>query len=636
MNSKKFKHWPDGWFESPDSFLNKKKEAFWKTYIKIGGGFFLGSFLIILILLGVNFFAKIYSFKSNLQANDVKNFEKIFDQFEDELNILIEKNDLISSEQSLSQASLSLKEEYGKILDNVSQIKIFLPRAYAVYKEKKSLTDFAKEIFVFCENINVSLNNIKNIIDAHRDILQRNSKFDEFEEVFNEAYFIFSKLSEHKNAILSLMGDRYPKHYMVLLQNSSELRPTGGFIGGYITFDMDEGYVQNIQYFDVYQGDGQLIDLPKNEIPEEISVLSGSSWGLRDANISPDFSISAKNVMRFLEQTNMPTADPVVAIDLEVVKRFLDLVPEVKIDEFNVSFNSANFETILEYIVESKLSGETNPKEIFKKIIPAFLEAIKHTKTSLYDLSVLTSKLVRQQHVQAYSDNPDIEVFFEDYGVANKIFYKGGDFLQVVEISVGGNKTDRWIEESIDHISFVKENGEILNQVVINRKNVMNEEKLKTEKDLLQNIGFDALNETVESILFTGVNKDKFRVYVPKDSLLMFADGVDYKSVETKFDGDLNLSYFSFESALPMNTSQKIVLGYQLPYKLELDSGGIYNLQILKQSGKNETAFSKTISLDKGLNAYRFYPNSFQDKDGSYLFEGLLDANIDISVLVGD
>ena len=42
-------------------------------------------------------------------------------------------------------------------------------------------------------------------------------------------------------AILSLLGDRYPHRYLILLQNNAESRPTGGFIGSFLIVDINNG-----------------------------------------------------------------------------------------------------------------------------------------------------------------------------------------------------------------------------------------------------------------------------------------------------------------------------------------------------------------------------------------------------------
>ena len=56
--------------------------------------------------------------------------------------------------------------------------------------------------------------------------------------------------------ILELLGDQYPQKYMILLENNSELRPGGGFIGSFLTLDLNDGYIDDMQFHDIYDWDG--------------------------------------------------------------------------------------------------------------------------------------------------------------------------------------------------------------------------------------------------------------------------------------------------------------------------------------------------------------------------------------------
>ena len=88
-----------------------------------------------------------------------------------------------------------------------------------------------------------------------------------------------------------LAGFDGPKRYLVLLQNSNELRPTGGFIGSIGKLLFDEGKMRDFTIQDVYAVDGQLkghID-PPGPIRD---LLNQEHWYLRDSNWDPDFTQS--------------------------------------------------------------------------------------------------------------------------------------------------------------------------------------------------------------------------------------------------------------------------------------------------------------------------------------------------------
>jgi hypothetical protein len=54
----------------------------------------------------------------------------------------------------------------------------------------------------------------------------------------------------------SLLGN---KNYLVLLQNDTELRPSGGFLGSYAKVELASTGIKNISVQDIYVPDGQLL-----------------------------------------------------------------------------------------------------------------------------------------------------------------------------------------------------------------------------------------------------------------------------------------------------------------------------------------------------------------------------------------
>ncbi|OGJ51127.1 hypothetical protein A2335_02265 [Candidatus Peregrinibacteria bacterium RIFOXYB2_FULL_32_7] len=635
MSFKKIKSWPKGWYFNPKNFL-KKEESFFAKFFHLNGLFLILILILLLVFLSFQFFGKIERFKLDLSALNIVDFEKVWGEFGEDLNILAEDR-ILFKDESLKKSLAILNQEYEKILDITGDMKI-LPSQFLInFSQKKSLTEVLKIAGGNISQINESFTQINNIFEKHQKIFESYPEFLKYEQYFNEAIFLSKNLETHLLAILDLLGDRYPRKYIVLLQNSSEIRPTGGFIGGFITFDMNDGYLENLEYFDVYTHDGQLPDISKEEIPEEIKFVAGSQWGLRDANISPDFSISAKYVQKLLEASKADSVDPVIAIDLSVAKEFLSLIDNLYLQDFDLNLNEENFETILTYIVESKLTGENSPKEIFKNLIPEFLKSLKNSKVSLYDLSILISKLVEEKHIQGYSNNLEIQNFFKDYGIAGEISIKADeDYLQIVEISIGGNKTDRWIEEKISHNTLISGDGKILNELKILRENSMNLEKLNQQKVILKSVGFENIDPIVENILFTGTNKNRFRIYVPLGAKLEFAKGVDSETVETKIDDDLHLTYFAFETELAMGKSQEIFVVYSLPFDLNLKKGDEYRLKIVKQAGKEPIIFAKEFLFETGVKVYSFYPVEFEkEDDGMFLMKGILKGEINVGAVVG-
>jgi hypothetical protein len=165
-----------------------------------------------------------------------------------------------------------------------------------------SLTDKLKSSL---ELFDKALNEVKNargkIENSGSQILPENLQV-HFNALLGQLDSLIMTLESMKvriPAILSMLGDRYPHRYLVLFQNNSESRPTGGFIGSFLIVDVNDGNITKTEFHDIYEYDGQLNE--KIDAPNEITALT-DNWRMRDANYSPDFAVSAKKIAWFLEK----------------------------------------------------------------------------------------------------------------------------------------------------------------------------------------------------------------------------------------------------------------------------------------------------------------------------------------------
>src|SRR5258708_410832 len=87
-------------------------------------------------------------------------------------------------------------------------------------------------------------------------------------------------------------GGKARKKYLVLFQNSGELRPTGGFMTGYAILNVDQGKVEAEASGDIYDLDAKYKN--KSPIPAILKkfLTTETKFNLRDMNISPDFKTS--------------------------------------------------------------------------------------------------------------------------------------------------------------------------------------------------------------------------------------------------------------------------------------------------------------------------------------------------------
>ena len=420
--------------------------------------------------------------------------------------------------------------------------------------------------------------------------------------------------SQHFPAIMTLLGDRYPHRYLILLQNNDEIRPTGGFIGSYIIMDMNDGYIEKMTVHDVYDLDGSYGG--KIEPPAVIKDFT-QNLRLRDANYSPDFSFSAAKIKWIIQKEKGPGVDTVIAINQSLLKDFLEITGPVQVGNFG-KLNSENYNLLLSYIIEGKIWGAKDPKHILKVFIPSFKEAILKEE----NIGKITSKIyraVQQKDIMMWSGNADIQALFDAAGLSGRVTpnVDNEDYLSVIIFSLGGTKSEKFIDEVISHDTQIDELGNVTDEVTIKRTHTFTDEVYRSWKKILNSYGIKEMKDPVIDILGRGNNDTTIRVYVPEGSTLIDASG----TVETKYDGDLKKTYFWTKMNLKAGESKEITIKYKLPFVLQLNPIATYKLTVQKQPGSKGTVFTKTISANSTVYNLGTYPDTARlDENGEIIY----------------
>lgn len=420
--------------------------------------------------------------------------------------------------------------------------------------------------------------------------------------------------SSHFPAIMELLGDRYPHRYLILLQNNDEIRPTGGFIGSYIILDINDGYIEDMTVHDVYDLDGSYGG--KIEAPEIIQDFT-KNLRLRDANYSPDFAVSAAKVKWIMQKQKGPGVDTVIAVNQSLLKDFLEITGPVQVGKFG-KLTASNYSLLLSYIIEGKIWGEEDPKHILKVFVPAFKEAILKEEY-IGKISSKIYRAIQQKDILMWSGYTDIQELFDATGLSGRITpnIEKEDYLSVIVFSLGGTKSEKFIDENISHDTQIDELGNIINKVTIKRTHTFTDDIYRAWKKTLNAYGIKKLSDGVIDILGRGENRTTIRVYVPEGSTLVDAT----EEVETKYDPDIKKTYFYAKMDIKAGESKEVTIRYKLPFILELNPIDTYKLTVQKQPGSKGVVFTKTISADEKIYNLGTYPTTARiSEDDSLIY----------------
>ncbi len=426
---------------------------------------------------------------------------------------------------------------------------------------------------------------------------------------------------------LELLGHNGPRKYLLLFQNNDEMRATGGFIGSYGLLSLSNGKVKDFKIEGIYNPDGQLQE--KIIPPEPIQKIS-AGWSTHDANWFPHFPTSAQKVAWFYEKTGGPTIDGVIALTPNVLQKMLELTGPIAMENYNKTITPDNFNLEIRRSIEQvdqenkaqeKESDEMrDPKGVLADLAPKLLSKMFETKdpqTAGQLLKLLSESLTEKQMI-FYSTNEQVQKIISEQGWAGEILQTPKDYLMVVNTNINGFKTDRVIDELIDHQLEVQENQDIVATVKIKRTHNGGQ----TE--------YDQWNK---------VNADYMRVYVPKGSKLLSVSGqvreftdqpIDYKRLGFREDPDVkdqeSKMLVNFDSGTriyeeegkavfanwtyvsPGETAE-VTYRYQLPFKWSNEPSKSYSVLYQKQAGSTKTKIDSTIKLPVNEKVTWRYPD---------------------------
>jgi len=490
-----------------------------------------------------------------------------------------------------------------------------------------SLTD---KIKIISENLGKSKYKLK---QASEDITGFDVKIlpkeyrDQFASIQESAPALIGNLDELDSVldvISDILGADGPKRYLLLFQNSNELRPTGGFMGSLALLDIKQGKIEKVKVpgggpYDLKAG---FFENVKSPAPLR---LVNPKFNLWDANWFADFPTSAELILKYWEKSSGPTVDGVITINSNVMVELLKVIGPINLEDRGIEINSNNFVEETQKIVEIQDVGRA-PKAVIGEMMTKVLDKVFNEKGLDYlETLKLFNNSMRNKDIQIYFPDASLESIISGYGWGGAMADTGGDYLAVINTNIGGAKTDEFVKEKLHHDVSVLSNGTVIDTVKIVRTFI-------AEKD---------------NIFSRATNKTYLRIYVPQGAKLLGASGFedfpeeeyltpvpgskedeDIQNIQgryvideisgVKINEEFNKTVFSGWQELEPGQKKTITLRYELPFKLGLNQDislldkffkkdenlnlDTYTVFYEKQSGKNSELnlsynWSKNIDL---------------------------------------
>lgn len=365
--------------------------------------------------------------------------------------------------------------------------------------------------------------------DKRESFLEFKSKLPELENIVSDAVEYADFLERFLGFRLATSDGRGTSdvRYLVLFQNNSELRPTGGFPGTYAVVTFKNGQLSDFLVDDVYNLDGQL---KENIIPPKPLQHITPNWGMRDAGWFIDFSVSAQKAMEFFKKEAGYEVDGVITMSPRIISDILKVVGPIEMPEYGFSLNDENFLSTIQAEVEYGDNRE-QPKSVVMDMAPRFLERIYSSDQSQWlDVFNVFMSGLDKKDILMYFKDLNLERFAADKGFGGLVKNTDEDYLMVTFTNVKGSKTDKVTDNYIS----INSKFETLNSkpVIIHKLTITRQHNGGDTK-----YGF-----------YNRQNPAYVRVLVPEDSKLLSISGnsnpgykplLNYSGTDFKQDDNL-------------------------------------------------------------------------------------------------
>ncbi len=378
-----------------------------------------------------------------------------------------------------------------------------------------------------------------------------------------------------------LFGIGHTTTYLAELQDTSERRPTGGFITAIGSLSVRNGQLAGFSLQDTY-----LLDTPyqashTTPLPAQDAWFPlTTNWGLRDSNLEPDFPTAAKAAEQLYSAEGGSPVDGVIALTTGFLQDILTITGPVQIPELNEVIDETNLVDRLHAYQFPRSAGDAvspaalnSPKGQFPALLSKYLLAQLRQQTPAATIEILQEAVLAQgkKDIQLYVNDPRAEHALALAHRAGDVEAPAGDALYVVDTNIAGNKANDNIDEVQQDNVVLDSQGNALHHLVL------------------------AYNWKRSAPVYgSSTYTDYVRVYVPPGSQLQGYSGLDNFNAASAYQRTVWSGTFQ----LVFGQRLLLTITYMVPHAVQDQSGQLhYSLLVQRQSSSPLSRLVLTIGL---------------------------------------
>ena len=303
--------------------------------------------------------------------------------------------------------------------------------------------------------------NIRARIDTRYLPMSAQAKLVKFDELTGR-YSLDQLVNTQLPALQAAFGADGPARYLVLIQNPSELRPSGGFPGTIALVTFDRGQLRDYEFFDVYDLNQAYTTSQHSPVPQpwalsryapspELSILDASWWS--------NFPSSAATILSMYKSTGWPPIRGVVALDPAVVGSMLRITGPITID-VDGEMRTITADNVHDEIERQRALQRAGQKteDVHKQVVAIIgkeiIERMKdgNRQTNL-EMAKAIEKTAEHRDLQIYSADADVQAIIQTRGWSGSMSPEpGASTLALTFANVAFGKSSELMHPSYDMV----------------------------------------------------------------------------------------------------------------------------------------------------------------------------------------
>jgi hypothetical protein len=532
---------------------------------------------------------------SYIQNNDYISANIYINQTEDNIAIIRENLQYISFLKVVPIWGNRLKQIENTLID--AQLVCFnsseLINSLTEFKDVdqkfliSKLGEYPEEIQKLMKSLSSLLKNVNLLTNIFK--INDNKSIDSISFI-SKLLEIIQPIESHLFEILGYNGQQ---RYLLLFQNNTELRPTGGFIGTYGILEISDGKISNLFIDDIYHLDSKVIGKLNNKVPAPLKkYLKMEEWYMRDCNWNPDFPSTAQDCLNLykIESEDEKEINGIITLTPDIIAKIFKIIGAQEVG--GVLFESNNFTSDLQKAVELyyKERGATHweRKDIISSLAEVIIDRFQYLDFKEYgEVIDVISKGLKTKDILVYSENPSLQNLFLQSNWTGQIINVDSDYLMIVDSNLASFKSDQYMERDVNYQLRQNENNELIATLILK----------------YQHHGSFSWNSTRY--------RTYTRVLVPQGSELIEVIGaMDNDRSTKKGQVDVYLEYnkqiFGAFIAIEPGQNNSLIFKYKLPENIkEQINEKKYEIYLQKQPGVKNVQYLFNIDFQENFSNYQ-------------------------------